>query len=99
MVTHSSIQVVPFDMTARRDPSASTTEPATLLTLKFSNSPFHFFQRLMLGERPRRPIQSPNNGRKKGRLRGEGDSIHFIDLRFEGGQLVGLGKGIRQHVP
>ena len=34
------------------------------------------------------------------RLRGEGDNIKFIDLRFERGQVVGIGKGRRtQDVP
>ena len=32
------------------------------------------------------------------RLRGEGDKIKFIDLRFERGQVVGLGKGIRKDI-
>ena len=30
------------------------------------------------------------------RLRGEGDHIKFIDLRFERGQVVGFGKERRQ---
>ena len=42
--------------------------------------------------RPWWPIQSLNNGRKKKeeseRLRGEGDLIRFIDLRFERWQVV-----------
>ena len=33
-------------------------------------------------ERPLRPLQSPNNGRRK-YSDGEGDKIKFIDLRFE----------------
>ena len=34
------------------------------------------------------------------RLRGEGDKIKFIDLRFERGRVVGFGKGRRrQDVP
>ena len=28
-------------------------------------------------------LQSPNKGRKTGGLRGEGDSIKFIDVRFD----------------
>ena len=36
-------------------------------------------------ERPWWPIQSPNKGREKNGkgLRGEGDQIKFIDLRYE----------------
>ena len=52
-------------------------------------------------ERPRWPTRSPNNGRKKKvRLRGEGDQVKFIDLRFKRGKdVVGCGKGRgRQHV-
>ena len=30
------------------------------------------------------------------RLRGEGDKIEFIDLRFERGQVVGFGKERRK---
>ena len=37
---------------------------------------------------------------RRGRLRGEGNKIKFIDLRFEGWQVVGFGKGRRrQGVP
>ena len=46
---------------------------------------------------------NPDSGRKKNvraKLRGEGDNIKFIDLRFERGQVVGFGKGRRgQDVP
>ena len=39
--------------------------------------------------RPCWPIQSPNNGRKKGeRLTGERDNIKFINLTFERGQVA-----------
>ena len=47
-----------------------------------------------VGERPWWPIQSPNKVRKKKEesewLRGEGDQIMFIDLRFEREKVVGL---------
>ena len=33
------------------------------------------------------------------RLRGEGDQIKFIYLRFQRGQVVGFGKATRQDVP
>ena len=33
------------------------------------------------------------------RLRGEGDQIRFIALRFERGHVLGFGKGRRQDVP
>ena len=37
---------------------------------------------------------------KSEQLRGEGDKITLIDLRFERGQVVGFGKGRRrQNVP
>ena len=56
-----------------------------------------------VGERPWWPVQNPDSGRKKNvraKLRGEGDNIKFIDLRFERGQVVGFGKGRRgQDVP
>ena len=32
-------------------------------------------------------------------LRGEGDQINFIDLRFERGQVVGFRKARRQDAP
>ena len=49
--------------------------------------------------RPRWPIQSPNNGRKK-KVKGEEErEIEFIDLRFERLQVVGFRKRIRQDVP
>ena len=43
-------------------------------------------------EEPRRSRQGPDKGGKKGRLRGEGDQIKLIDLRFLRWQVVGLGK-------
>ena len=51
------------------------------------------------GDRPPWPIQSPKMGWKKKskRLRGEGDNIEFIDLRFEIWHVVGFGKG-RRHM-
>ena len=45
-----------------------------------------------VGQRPRRSRQGPDKGGKKGRLRGEGDQIKLIDLRFVRWQVVGLGK-------
>ena len=43
--------------------------------------------------------QERNKG-ESARLRGEGDKIKFIDLRFERGQVVGFGKGGRkQKIP
>ena len=44
------------------------------------------------GERPWWPIQSDKTN-ENARLRGEGDQIKFIDLRFETGQVVGSRKG------
>ena len=39
--------------------------------------------------------RKPQQWKKEGRLRGEGDKIKFIDLRFERGQVVGLRKARR----
>ena len=33
------------------------------------------------------------------RLRGEGNKLKFIDLRFERGQMVASGKATRQDIP
>ena len=40
--------------------------------------------------------RKPQQWKKEGRLRGEGDKIKLIDLRFERGQVAGLGKGKRK---
>ena len=50
----------------------------------------------MLKERPWLPIQSPTKEERKGRLRGEGDKIKFLDLRFERGQVAGFEKARRR---
>ena len=39
------------------------------------------------------------NNEESERLKGEGDKIMFIGLRFEGGQVVGFEKERRQGVP
>ena len=51
------------------------------------------------GERPWWPIESSNIGRKKKRVRGEGEEIKCIDFRLERGQVVELGKVRGQDVP
>ena len=56
---------------------------------KFKFFIFCIFLGSYVEEKPWRPIKSPDNGRKKNeRLRGEGDQIKFINLRFDGRQVV-----------
>ena len=51
-----------------------------------------------VGEWPCRPIQSPNNGRKKKvKVKKRGNKIKFIDLGFERWPVVGFGKGRKRH--
>ena len=57
---------------------------------------FFLFLVRCVGEGPLWPMQSPNKGRKKKeeskKLRGEGDQIKFIDLRFWKGKFLDSGK-------
>ena len=53
----------------------------------------------MLGKGPAGPCKAPIKEESM-RLRGKGDTIKFVDLRFEREEVVGFGKGRRrQDVP
>ena len=59
---------------------------------------FIFFLVSCVKGRPWWPMQSPNREERRERLRGEGDKIESVDLRFERRKAVGFLKGRKKQV-